>query len=222
MNPVEWNAVDSYLTGTLLVPDPTLDEVRKANAAGGLPAIDVAPNQGKMLMLFVRMIGATSVLEIGTLGAYSTIWLARGLATGGRVITLEADPHHAEVARGNLALAGVSDKVEIRLGAALDSLPALASEGHGPFDLVFIDADKVNNGRYLSWALRLTRPGSVIVADNVVRQGKIIAPDNRSEDVTGTRELLELLATDPRIDSTAIQTVGSKGWDGFALGLVTG
>lgn len=213
-----WAEVDQYLVDTL-VGDQDAD-VFEANAAGGLPPIDVSPPQGKLLHLIARSIGARRVLEIGTLGGYSTLWLARAVGPEGRVITLEYEPRHAEVATANLSRKGVVDRVEIRVGAALDSLPALAEEE--PFDLVFIDADKPNNSNYLTWALRLTRPGSVIIVDNVVRNGGIADPDSGNEAVRASRAVLELIAAEPRLDGTALQLVGSKGWDGFAYALVTG
>jgi len=216
----QWTAVDRYLVSALLPPDPVLDEALRANAAAGLPAIDVAPNQGKMLHLVAQIQGARSILEIGTLGGYSTIWLARALPPGGRVITLEADAKHAEVARANLARAGVSGLVEIRVGKALETLPLLEKEGRGPFDLFFIDADKESNADYVAWAIRLARPGSVIVVDNVVRSGNVLDASSEDPRIHGTRRLFELLAREPRLSATAIQTVGSKGHDGFVLARV--
>ena len=215
-----WAEVDQYLVDTL-VGDQDAD-VFEANAAGGLPSIDVSPPQGKLLHLIARSIGARRVLEIGTLGGYSTLWLARAVGPEGRVITLEYEPRHAEVAAANLGRKGVADQVEIRVGAALDSLPVLAEENPEPFDLVFIDADKPNNSNYLTWALRLTRPGSVIIVDNVVRNGGIADPDSDNEAVRASRAVLELIAAEPRLDGTALQLVGGKGWDGFAYALVTG
>ncbi|MFI5540190.1 O-methyltransferase [Nocardia sp. NPDC051900] len=216
-----WADVDSYLVETL-VADPDSDAALEANKAAGLPAIDVSPPQGKFLHLLARTVGARRVLEIGTLGGYSTIWLARAVGPKGRVVTLEFAARHAEVARANLDRAGVGDRVEIRVGAALDSLPVLAQEDPEPFDLVFIDADKVNNANYVLWALRLTRPGSVIIVDNVVRGGTIA--DERSEDpnAQASRELVELLTAEPSLDATVVQTVGAKGWDGFAYAVVNG
>ncbi|MET9024669.1 O-methyltransferase [Nocardia sp. NPDC004168] len=216
-----WADVDSYLVETL-VADPDSDAALEANKAAGLPAIDVSPPQGKFLHLLARTVGARRVLEIGTLGGYSTIWLARAVGPKGRVVTLEFAARHAEVARANLDRAGVGDRVEIRVGAALDSLPVLTQEDPEPFDLVFIDADKVNNANYVLWALRLTRPGSVIIVDNVVRGGTIA--DERSEDpnAQASRELVELLTAEPSLDATVVQTVGAKGWDGFAYAVVNG
>jgi predicted O-methyltransferase YrrM len=218
----QWSAVDDYLNAALLPPDPALEEALRANAAAGLPSIDVAPNQGKLLHLLARIQGARDILEIGTLGGYSTIWLARALPPEGRLVSLEAEPAHAVVARANLVRAGLADRVDVRVGAALDTLPRIAEEKRRPFDLVFIDADKPNNPNYLEWGLRLTRPGSVIVIDNVVRGGKVV--DLASEDprVQGTRRLFEMLAKEPRVSATAIQTVGSKGHDGFVLAYVCG
>ena len=216
-----WTAVDRYL-GDLLAPgDPALEEALAASAAAGLPAINVSPVQGKLLHLLARAIGARNILEIGTLGGYSTIWLARALPEGGRLISLEADPRHAEVARANIARAGLQAIVEVRLGMALDTLPGLAAERTEPFDFVFIDADKPNNEAYFDWALKLSRPGSIIVVDNVVREGEVIDADSDSSTVQGVRRLLERLAAEPRVGATAIQTVGAKGYDGFAIALVT-
>jgi predicted O-methyltransferase YrrM len=215
-----WTAVDRYFSGLLVSADPTLDEVLAASAAAGLPAINVSPVQGKLLHLLARAIGARNVLEIGTLGGYSTIWLARALPDGGRVISLEADPRHAEVARANIARAGLNDRVEVRLGLALDLLPGLA-ESTEPFDFIFIDADKPNNAAYFDWALRLSRVGAIIIVDNVVRGGDVIAAASDSPTVQGVHRFLERLAAEPRVSATAIQTVGSKGYDGFAIAFVT-
>jgi predicted O-methyltransferase YrrM len=217
-----WSAIDDYLNAALLPPDPALEAALRANADARLPAIDVAPNQGKLLHLLVRIQGARDVLEIGTLGGYSTIWLARALPPEGRLVSLEAEPRHAEVARANLARAGLAEKVDVRVGAALDSLPKLAEEKRRPFDFVFIDADKPNNPNYLAWALKLTRPGSVIVIDNVVRAGAIVDAGSSDPRVQGTRSLFEALAKEPRVSATAIQTVGSKGHDGFVVAYVVG
>lgn len=220
MDQESWNDVDHYFTQLLVKPDAALKSTLAANAEAGLPPIDVAPNQGKLLMLLVQMSGARRVLEIGTLGGYSTIWLARGLSSGGRVITLESMPKHSDVARANIARAGVADRVEVRLAPAVETLAQLVSEGAKPFDLVFLDADKANNAKYLQWAMMLTRPGSVIVCDNVVRGGHVVDEDSGDEAVSGTRAFLDELAADPRLDATAIQTVGVKGWDGFAIARV--
>jgi predicted O-methyltransferase YrrM len=215
-----WTAVDRYLTDHLVPPDAALDAALESSDAAGLPAIHVAPNQGKLLWLLARAQRARAILEIGTLGGYSTIWLARGLAADGRLVTLEADPRHAEVARANLARAGLAQIVEVRVGPALDTLPLLESERRGPFDLVFIDADKPGIPEYFAWALRLTGPGSLIVVDNVVRAGAVIDPGSADANVQGVRRFFELLEREQRVSATAIQTVGSKGYDGFTIALV--
>jgi predicted O-methyltransferase YrrM len=217
----QWTAVDRYLTDLLVPPDDALEAALQDSAAAGLPAINVSPNQGKLLHLLARLQGARIILEIGTLGGYSTIWLARALPVGGRLVTLESDAKHAEVARANIARAGLADVVELRLGPALEKLPQLAAEGSGPFDLIFIDADKPSYPDYLAWALRLSRRGSLIVADNVVRKGAVLDPASDDPRVQGARRFNEVLAAEPRVSATAIQTVGSKGYDGFALALVT-
>ncbi|MEV1018945.1 O-methyltransferase [Streptomyces sp. NPDC050264] len=215
-------AVDAYLSDLLAPADEALAAALADSEAAGLPSISVSATNGKLLHLIARIQGARRILEIGTLGGYSTIWLARALPADGTLITLEYSARHAEVARANIARAGLDKVVEVRVGAALDSLPRLAEEcGEGSeFDLVFIDADKANNPNYLDWAVRLTRPGSVIVVDNVVREGRVANPDNTQPDVTGTRAALRLLADHPKLDATAIQTVGAKGYDGFALAYV--
>lgn len=215
-------AVDDYIAERLLGPDPALEAALAANAAGGLPPIDVSPAHGRMLHLFARMVGARRVLEVGTLGGYSTISLARALPPGGKVVTLEIDPRHAEVARGNLAKAGVDGMVEIRLGPAIDSLRAMIAAGEEAFDFVFVDADKQSNADYVRAALDLTHPGSAIVVDNVVRQGKVIDQASTDAMVQGTRRLYDYLHTETRLDCTAVQTVGAKNWDGFVLALVKG
>ncbi|SFY45006.1 O-methyltransferase [Streptomyces atratus] len=222
MTPAQWTEVDDYFNGLLVGPDEALDAAVEASDGAGLPAIQVAANQGKLLNLLARLQGARTVLEIGTLGGYSTIWLARALPEGGKVVTLEADPAYAEVARANIERAGLADVVEIRVGRALDTLPELAAQGYGPFDVVFIDADKPSNPDYLAWSLKLTRPGSLIVADNVVRDGEVV--DGASEDpkVQGVRRFTELVAAEPTLTATALQTVGSKGYDGLMMALVTG
>jgi len=217
-----WRAVDEYICELFVGPDPALDGALEASEAAGLPAIHVTANLGKLLQLLCRMIGARRVLEVGTLGAYSTIWLARALPPGGEVITLEIDPHHARVARANLERAGVSDRVTLLEGAALDSLAALVTEDTEPFDVVFIDADKPTNAAYFGFALRLTRPGGVIVVDNVVRQGNVVDPASTDPRVLGTRQLNEAMAAEPRVSVTEIQMVGAKGYDGFAVALVLG
>ncbi|RJO68461.1 O-methyltransferase [Nocardia panacis] len=221
MTQTVWARVDDYLVRTLVV-DADSEAARAANAAAGLPAIDVSATQGKLLNLLARTARARRVLEIGTLGGYSTLWLARAVGPKGQVITLEFQPHHAEVARANLDRAGVGDRVQIRVGAALESLPVLAEEGPEPFDLVFIDADKVNNANYVRWALRLTRPGAVIIVDNVVRDGGVADADSQDPAVRASREVIELFATEFAADATVIQTVGDKGWDGFVYAVVDG
>jgi predicted O-methyltransferase YrrM len=221
MSQEQWSAVDRYITGLLVPPDPALDAALADSAAAGLPAINVSPNQGKLLHLLARLQGARNILEIGTLGGYSTIWLARALPAGGRLVTLESELKHADVARANIARAGLSGVVELRLGRALDTLPQLAAEGRGPFDLIFIDADKPSNADYFAWALRLSRRGSLIVVDNVVRKGGVIDPASTDDKVQGVRRFYDVLAAEPRVSATAIQTVGSKGYDGFAVALVT-
>jgi predicted O-methyltransferase YrrM len=217
----EWAAVDDYIAGHLLGDDPVLDAALQANAAAGLPAIDVSAVQGKMLYLLARGMGARRILEVGTLGGYSTIWLARALPEGGRVVTLELDPHHAEVARANLARAGLAEKVEVRVGPASETLGAMIAGGEAPFDFIFVDADKESYPDYLRAAVRLSRPGTMIVFDNVVREGGILDPEHPDPRVQGTRALFEAMAAEPRLSATAVQTVGAKKWDGFALALVT-
>jgi predicted O-methyltransferase YrrM len=221
MTDPRWTAVDRFLTDALVPPDPALDDALRAAAAAGLPPIQVSPSQGKLLHLLARVQGARTILEIGTLGGYSTIWLARALPADGRLVTLEADPKHADVARASIARAGLAEVVEVRLGPALDTLPALAAEGRGPFDLVFVDADKPSTPDYVAWALHLTRPGSLIVVDNVVRGGRVADAASGDADVRGIRRAIELIAAEPRLSATAIQTVGGKGYDGFAVALVT-
>jgi predicted O-methyltransferase YrrM len=222
MDDERWNAVDRRLAELLVGQDPVLDETLKANAAAGLPPIDVSPPQGKLLQLLVQLQGARSILELGALGGYSTIWLARGLPCDGRLVSLELNPAYAEVARANVARSGLGDRVEFRVGPALESMRRLAAEGAGPFDLIFIDADKETTPEYFSWALELSRPGSLIVTDNVVRAGAVIDPEDDDARVEGMRRFIEQLAHEPRVFSTVIQTVGSKGYDGFAIALVTG
>ena len=221
MPPEIWTEVDRYINDLLSPADPALSAALQASDAAGLPRINVSPTQGKMLQLLARSQGARAILEIGTLGGYSTIWLARALPLGGRLITLEADPKHAEIARANIARAGLAELVELRLGRAADTLPQLAAEKRGPFDVIFIDADKPGYPVYLEWALRLSRRGTLIIADNVVRDGAVA--DGASSDplVQGIRRFMDLLAAEPRVSATVIQTVGSKGYDGFAIALVT-
>ncbi len=216
-----WTAVDNYVS-ELLVGDAELDEVLAASAAAGLPEIAVSPAQGKFLMLLARATNARNVLELGTLGGYSTIWLARALAQGGRVVTVEADPHHAEVARANFERAALAGMIDLRLGKALDVLPKLVAEKRQAFDFVFIDADKQNIPDYFTWSLKLTRPGSLIIVDNVVREGAVTNARSRDHSVTGVRRFNEMLKEEARVSATTIQTVGIKGYDGFTLALVTG
>ncbi|MFG1381863.1 O-methyltransferase [Xanthobacter versatilis] len=220
MSATLWAEMDDYIVERLLPADPVLEEALAASAKAGLPAISVSAAQGQMLHLFARMIGARRILEIGTLGGYSAIFLARALPADGKLVTLEFEPRHAEVARANLARAGLSDKVDLRVGRAIDTLPKLEAEGQGPFDLIFIDADKPSNPDYLHWALRLSRPGTVIICDNVVRSGKVLDSESSDANVIGVRRLFDLAGADPRLSSTAVQTVGAKGYDGFALLLV--
>lgn len=220
MSKKTWTAVDDYIVSSLFEADSTLDSVLAANRDQGLPAIDVSAAQGKLLSLLVRMRGAKKVLEIGTLGGYSTIWMARGLPADGKIVTLELEPHHAGVARSNFERAGVSDKVDLRVGPALQSLAALGGENGGPFDLIFIDADKPNNPNYLSWAMRLSRPGTVIVCDNVIRDGAVLDEDGSDANVEGARAAFSFIGGEKRLDGTAIQTVGAKGYDGFAIAIV--
>jgi predicted O-methyltransferase YrrM len=215
-----WAAVDAYIAGLFVGDDPALDGALAASRDAGLPPINVAPNQGKLLHILVRALGARRVLEVGTLAGYSTIFMARALPEGGRLVTLELEPRHADVARQNLERAGVADRVTIRMGRAVDTLAQLAAEGAGPFDLVFVDADKQSNVDYFEWALRLTRPGSLIVVDNVVRDGAVVDVASEDPSVLGTRRLNERMAAEPRVSVTEVQTVGVKGYDGFALALV--
>ena len=216
----QWTEVDRYFASRLLPADSVLDGALEASGLAGLPAISVSPTQGKLLQMLAEMVRARSILEIGTLGGYSTIWLARGLRAGGRVITLEVDPKHAEVARRNFARAGLKDSVELRLGSALDTLPELAREAAGPFDLIFVDADKQNIPAYFEWSLKLSHPGTLIVVDNVVRDGAVVDSESTDPSVMGVRQFVEALATERRVSGTAIQTVGTKGYDGFAILLV--
>ena len=214
----QWNAVDHYISAVLVRPDSALDEALRASDAAGLPQIAVAPNQGKLLMLLAKAMRARAILEIGTLGGYSTIWLARALPPGGRLTTLEYDPKHAEVARANVARAGLGDRVEVRVGRAIDTLPELT----GPFDLIFIDADKEGYPDYFTWSLKLSHPGGLIIADNVVREGAVIDPKSEDPRVQAVRRFHEMVAAEPKVSATAIQTVGTKGYDGFTIILVNG
>jgi predicted O-methyltransferase YrrM len=215
-----WTAVDKYIAGLMVLPDPVLDAALAASAAAGLPEIQVSAPQGKLLHLLARALGARRILEIGTLGGYSAIWLARALPPDGRLVTLEIDPRNAEVARANLSRAGLSQVAEVRVGPALDSLPQLAEDGSAPFDLVFIDADKPGYPDYLHWALALTRPGALIVADNVVRDGEVVDAGSADANVQAVRRYNALVAAEPRLSATVLQTVGAKGYDGFNLAYV--
>jgi predicted O-methyltransferase YrrM len=220
MNEETWSSVDDYLCNRLLPRDPVLAEVLTASDAAGLPEIHVSPTQGKLLHLLARVHGARRILELGTLAGYSTIWLARALPAGGRVVTLESDAKHADVARANFVRAGVESIVDLRLGPALETLPQLAAGGDGPFDLIFIDADKETYAEYFGWALRLSRVGTIIIADNVIRKGAVIDPEHGDSRVQGVRRFFDAVAAEPRVTATTIQTVGSKGYDGLAIALV--
>jgi len=211
-----WSAVDGYFAGLLAPDDAALTEALSANAQSGLPTHDVSALQGQMLALLVQIAGAERVLEIGTLGGYSTLRMARALPANGTVVTIEADERHAAVARANFERARLSGRIDLRVGKALDVLPALT----GPYDLIFIDADKPNNPRYIEWALKLSRPGTVIIGDNVVRGGAVVDPDSADKNVQGVRSFVDFIANEPRLAATAIQTVGEKGWDGFVLARV--
>ncbi|MFM2355931.1 MAG: hypothetical protein RLZZ528_1667 [Pseudomonadota bacterium] len=213
-----WERVDSYLNGRLLGDDPVLDAVLRANQDAGLPAIDVSEAQGKFLHLMVLATGARRVLEVGTLGGYSTIWLARAVGAGGRVVTLEMDDLHADVAAANFERAGMADRIDLRRGPALRTLPHL--EGGPAFDLVFIDADKPNNLAYLQWAIRLSRRGAVVIVDNVVRRGGVADTASNDPSIRGTRAMLDWIAGNPALTATGMQTVGAKGWDGFVMAVV--
>lgn len=212
-----WTTVDRYLTDHLVPRDPALEQAMATSTAAGLPEIAVSANLGKLLHLLAKVLGARRILEIGTLAGYSTIWLARALPPGGHLVTLEFDPKHADVARANIGHAGLSRMVQVRVGAALDTLPQLAAEGRGPFDLTFIDADKVNTAPYFTWALALSRPGSLIVVDNVVRDGAVADAATTDASVQGMRRFFDLVQAEPRVEATAIQTVGVKGYDGLAI-----
>lgn len=215
-----WTAVDQYTTNLLLPADPVLDAALAASNAAGLPSISVSPSQGKLLMLLARLAGATRILEIGTLGGYSTIWMARALPPTGRVVTLEFNPKHAEVARANIRHAGLEGMVDIRLGDARASIEQLVAEGQSAFDLIFVDADKQSIPHYLEWSLKLSHPGTLIIVDNVIRDGALIDANSDDPNVRGARRLHEMLAAEPRVSATTLQTVGSKGYDGFTLALV--
>lgn len=215
-----WTEVDHYFSHNLLGKDPILEAALESSTAAGLPPIAVSPNQGKLLQMLAQIIGARSILEIGTLGGYSTIWMARGLRTGGRVITLEVDGKHADVARKNFERARLDNIIEVWEGPALDTLPRLFAEGRGPFDLIFIDADKPNIPAYFDWSINLSHPGSLIVVDNVVRDGEVINAKSTDRSIQGVRQFVSQLSADPRVTGTAIQCVGTKGYDGFAIVLV--
>ena len=217
MSDVLWDSVDEYIVEKLVGDDGDLAAALAANQAAGLPAMDVSAAQGKFLNLMVRMTGARRVLEVGTLGGYSTIWMAKALPPGGQLVTLEYSEHHAEVARGNIDRAGLADRVQVIVGAAAETLPQVAANRGGAFDFIFIDADKPNNPIYLDWAIKLGRPGTLIILDNVVRDGKVIDADSDDPRVMGTRAAFDLIASHPGLRATALQTVGSKGWDGFAI-----
>ncbi|MGU7784809.1 O-methyltransferase [Burkholderia sp. PU8-34] len=220
MDQDQWTRVDEYFAGTLVPSDEVLDAALAASDAAGMRAINVAPNQGKLLQLLATIQGARRILEVGTLGGYSTIWLARALPPGGKLVTLELSPEHAKVATQNIARAGFAEVVSVVVGNARDSLAQLIDAGAEPFDFIFIDADKENNPAYLSAALKLSRPGTVIVVDNVVRRGAVADPDNHEPDVVGVREGFAFIAAEPRLTTTAVQTVGVKGWDGFSISVV--
>ena len=222
MDQETWTAVDSYLCERLVESDSALDHALRESYATGLPNFVVAPNQGKLLQLLAHMQGARSILELGTLAGYSTIWLARALPEGGRLVSVEVNPEFAETARESIARAGLSHLVDIRLGKAIEVMPILLQEGLAPFDFIFIDADKPTYPEYLEWSLKLSRPGTVIVADNVVRHGKVADPANPDPRVLGVRRFIDLISENPRLSATIVQTVGSKGYDGFALAIVTG
>ena len=221
MNQEIWSAVDEYFCETLIPFDQALSDALRDSDAAGLPQHNVAPNQGKLLHLLAKLQGARKILEFGTLGGYSTIWLARALPAGGRVVSLEANPKAAAVAKANIARAGLSHVVDIRIGKAIDTLPLLAQEGVAPFDFIFIDADKPSNPKYLEWSVKLSRPGTVIVSDNVVRNGAVAEATSTDPNVVGVRRFFELMAGHSRLSATAIQTVGSKGFDGFSLAIVS-
>jgi predicted O-methyltransferase YrrM len=220
MNQEIWSSVDKYFTDLFVPSDPALNAALADADAAGLPQHNVAPNQGRLLQLLAKICGARTILEIGTLGGYSTIWLARALPAGGRLVTLEANPKHAEVAFANIVRAGLAPVVDLRVGKAVDILPHLAAEGIAPFDLIFIDADKPSNPEYLDWSLKLSRPGTVIIGDNVVRDGAVTDSSSTDPNVQGVRRFLELISSEPRLSATALQTVGSKGYDGIAIAIV--
>lgn len=220
MNQETWSAVDAYFSEKLIATDLALDKALHDSDVAGLPQHNVAPNQGKLLQLLAQMQGARKILEIGTLGGYSTIWLARALPADGHLVTLEANPSHAAVAAANIERAGLAHVVDLRVGKAIETLPMLENEGIGPFDLIFIDADKPSNPDYLEWCLKLSRPGTVIIGDNVVRNGAVTDAASTDRNVIGVRRFFDLMAENPRLSATGIQTVGSKGYDGFSLAIV--
>ncbi|MEZ4519296.1 MAG: O-methyltransferase [Chloroflexota bacterium] len=222
MSKEQWAAVDQYIANLFTPPDPILEAALDDSLEAGLPQIAVSPIQGQLLMLLARSHSAKRILEVGTLGGYSTIWLGRALPADGSLLTLEASPKHAAVARANIERAGLADRVEVRVGPAQDTFPQLISEAGQPFDLIFLDADKQSYPAYLEWSLQLSRPGTLIIADNVIRKGQIVDPESEDVNVQGARQFNERLAVDPRIDAIVLQTVGSKGYDGFALALVNG
>ena len=213
----QWTEVDRYFSESLLPSDPILESALETSIEAGLPAISVSPNQGKLLQMLAQIVGARSILEIGTLAGYSSIWLARGLAAGGKLITLEVDPKHADVARQNVARAGLESVIDVRLGSALETLPQLSNERSGPFDLIFVDADKPNIPTYFEWAMKLSHPGTLIVVDNVVREGAVLDADSSDSSVRGVRRFIEMVGAQRDVSGTVIQTVGIKGYDGFAI-----
>ena len=215
-----WTSVDNYLGEVLVRQDRHLDDAVAASDAAGLPSIQVSPPQGKLLEILIQMMGAKTILEVGTLGGYSTIWMARSLPADGRVVTIEIDPKHARVAQENFSRAGLAEKIDLRTGNAREILPAMIEEGAGPFDFAFIDADKASNPDYFGWALEMSRPGSVIIVDNVIRDGHVVEADSEDESVKGVRRLNEVMGGDPRVSVTALQTVGIKGYDGFSVAIV--
>ena len=215
-----WTKVDQYFSGKLLTRDPILDAAVEAAEKAGLPPIAVSPNQGKFLQMLAQLVNARAILELGTLGGYSTIWMARGMRDGGRLITVELDPKHAEIARSNISRAGLKDVVDIRIGSALEVLPQLSAEKRGPFDLIFIDADKQNIPAYFEWSMKLSHPGTLIIVDNVVRDGEVIDANSPDDRIAGVRKFVDLLAAESRASGTTIQTVGTKGYDGFTMVLV--
>jgi len=220
MNEKVWSDVDDYIAEKLVGDDTTMAAILAANAKSKLAPIDVSAAQGKFLEVLVRILGARRILEIGTLGGYSTVWMARAMPADGKIVTLEFQQFHAMVARGNFKTAGVADRIDLRVGAALDTLPGVEADGIGPFDLVFIDADKGNNANYVEWAIKLSRPGTVIIVDNVIREGRVVDPGSADGSIAGSRAAFDLIGAHPRLTASALQTVGSKGYDGFAIAVV--